>query len=48
MTIMPAATPQTLNWIRKIGFIGFMFFLEKGLMWLAAPTLLVMFTLSSS
>ena len=23
-----------MNWIKKIGFIGFMFFLIKGLIWL--------------
>jgi len=28
------------TWIKRIGFWGFMFFLVKGLLWLAIPALL--------
>lgn len=28
-------------WIRRLGFLGFMFFLVKGLLWLAVPGALV-------
>lgn len=28
-------TKKYMNWIRKLGFWGFMFFLIKGLVWLA-------------
>jgi hypothetical protein len=27
-------------WIRRLGFWGFMFFLVKGLLWLAIPALI--------
>jgi hypothetical protein len=30
------------TWIRRLGFWGFMFFLAKGLLWLALPTLLAL------
>jgi hypothetical protein len=29
-----------LIWIKRLGFWGFLFFLGKGLIWLAAPALL--------
>jgi hypothetical protein len=28
------------NWIKNLGFWGFMFFLVKGLLWLTVPALL--------
>jgi len=31
-----ASSNRTIKWIRKIGFWGFLFFLIKGLLWLAA------------
>ncbi|HVZ94058.1 MAG TPA: hypothetical protein VG797_06070 [Phycisphaerales bacterium] len=33
---MPKACPVKNTWLRRIGFVGFMFFLVKGLLWLAA------------
>jgi hypothetical protein len=36
-------SPRTLkakSWMRRLGLAGFLFFLVKGLLWLAAPTLL--------
>jgi hypothetical protein len=30
-------------WIKRLGFWGFMFFLVKGLLWLAIPVLIAMF-----
>jgi hypothetical protein len=29
-------SPEKKSWIKRIGVIGFMFFLIKGLLWLAA------------
>ena len=31
------------NWIEKIGAIGFLFFLAKGLVWLAAAGVVTLF-----
>ena len=31
------------TWIKRLGFWGFMFFLVKGLLWLAIPLLIAMF-----
>ena len=31
------------NWIKKLGFWGFMFFLVKGLLWLTVPALIALF-----
>jgi len=31
---------QIKRWIKRVGFLGFMFFLVKGLLWLAIPALL--------
>jgi hypothetical protein len=28
------------NWIKRLGFVGFMFFLVKGLLWLLVPALI--------
>jgi len=30
------------RWIKRLGFLGFMFFLVKGLLWLAIPALVAM------
>ena len=30
-------------WIKRLGFWGFIFFLVKGLLWLAIPALIAMF-----
>lgn len=41
---MSATITQTYATLaRKFGFIGFMFFLIKGLLWLAAPFVFVWF-----
>jgi hypothetical protein len=34
-----AARPGT-SWLKRLGFFGFMFFLLKGLLWLAIPAIL--------
>ena len=31
------------NWIQKVGIIGFLFFLAKGLVWLAAAGIAAIF-----
>jgi len=31
------------TWIKRLGFWGFMFFLLKGLLWLAIPALIAIF-----
>jgi hypothetical protein len=31
------------TWIKRLGFWGLMFFLVKGLLWLAIPALIAMF-----
>jgi hypothetical protein len=31
------------SWIKKLGFWGFLFFLFKGLLWLAIPALIAIF-----
>jgi len=31
------------TWIKRLGFWGFMFFLVKGLLWLAIPALVALF-----
>jgi hypothetical protein len=33
--------PRGRAWLKRFGVAGFMFFLIKGLLWLALPTLLV-------
>jgi hypothetical protein len=35
------ACPIRNPWIRRLGFLGFMFFFIKGLLWLAVPGALV-------
>ncbi len=30
-------------WLKRIGILGFLFFLGKGLLWLALPTILIWF-----
>jgi len=35
----PAPKPA-FSWLKKLGFFGFMFFLLKGLLWLAIPAIL--------
>ena len=32
---------KAANWIKRIGFWGFLFFLVKGLLWLIVPALAV-------
>jgi hypothetical protein len=34
-----------LKWIKRLGFVGFMFFLIKGLLWLLIPGLIAYFSL---
>jgi len=31
------------NWIKRLGFWGFVFFLVKGLLWLTVPALIALF-----
>jgi len=31
------------NWIKRLGFVGFLFFLVKGLLWLLIPALIAIF-----
>jgi hypothetical protein len=33
---------EVRSWIKRLGFWGLMFFLVKGLLWLAIPALLAM------
>jgi len=40
-TVMESGKIKT--WIKRLGFWGFMFFLVKGLLWLAIPVLIAMF-----
>jgi hypothetical protein len=35
---------QVRTWIKRLGFWGFMFFLVKGLLWLAIPALIALMT----
>lgn len=37
----PAARLTATAWLRRLGWAGFLFFLVKGLLWLAVPALLV-------
>lgn len=30
------------TWIKRLGFLGFMFFLVKGLLWLLVPALIAL------
>ncbi|HYE95187.1 MAG TPA: hypothetical protein VD962_03190 [Rubricoccaceae bacterium] len=43
--MLPAAPPpgpsRLRRWVSRFGVAGFVFFLVKGLLWLAAPSLLV-------
>jgi len=36
---------KTRNWIKRLGFWGLLFFLAKGLLWLAIPALVAFFAL---
>ena len=36
------ADMKTANWIKRLGFYGFLFFLVKGLLWLLVPALIAM------
>lgn len=31
---------KVATWIKRLGFLGFMFFLVKGLLWLLVPALI--------
>jgi hypothetical protein len=33
---------KVINWIKRLGFWGFLFFLVKGLLWLLVPALLAL------
>lgn len=33
-------TMKLPNWIKRLGFLGFLFFLVKGLLWLLVPALI--------
>lgn len=35
MSAVTTKRPKFLKWLKKLGFWGFMFFLAKGLVWLA-------------
>ena len=32
---------RAASWIKRVGFLGFLFFLVKGLLWLIVPALAV-------
>jgi len=36
----PTSQSQILFWLKRLGVMGFLFFLAKGLMWLLVPILL--------
>jgi hypothetical protein len=36
---------NTRNWIKRLGFWGFLFFLVKGLLWLSIPALVAFLAL---
>ena len=33
---------KVVSWIKRVGFLGFLFFLLKGLLWLLVPALVAM------
>ena len=33
---------KVVSWIKRVGFLGFLFFLVKGLLWLLVPALVAM------
>lgn len=35
-----------VNWVKRFGVAGFMFFLIKGLLWLIVPALIAYFSVS--
>ena len=37
---------KVVNWIKRLGFWGFLFFLVKGLLWLAIPALIAIWQTS--
>lgn len=37
-------TVNFLKWLKRLGVLGFLFFLAKGLLWLSVPALVVWFT----
>jgi len=37
---------KAANWIKRLGFWGFLFFLVKGLLWLLVPALIAFWTTS--
>lgn len=39
-------TSRMRHWIKRFGFVGFMFFLIKGLLWLIVPALIAYFSLN--
>ena len=39
---------QVKSWIKRLGFWGFIFFLVKGLLWLALPALISIFATDCS
>jgi hypothetical protein len=41
--VAPAGTAR-LGWLRRLGALGFAFFLVKGLLWLCVPALLAYFS----
>jgi hypothetical protein len=34
------AQTKFVTWIKRVGFLGFLFFLVKGLLWLLVPALI--------
>jgi hypothetical protein len=37
---------KVANWIKRLGFWGFLFFLVKGLLWMIVPALLAIWSTS--
>jgi len=41
--VKPARLSLACPWLKRLGFVGFLFFLAKGLLWLLVPSLLAYF-----
>jgi hypothetical protein len=43
MSAKHVSKSRNLKWLQKLGFWGLVFFVLKGLLWLAIPTLVALF-----
>jgi hypothetical protein len=46
MQVRPNLHMKVVTWIKRLGFWGFLFFLVKGLLWLAIPALIAIWQTS--